>query len=102
MGSPRSASRRSRTGKSVRSTPVTTSLPGPRTAARTSSRSDPETYTHTGGCSALDRGALAAAGCAPGGYYNSSRSALDSLLTSQAELMKRVGTLEKKVDATRE
>ncbi|TMQ63413.1 MAG: tol-pal system protein YbgF [Candidatus Eisenbacteria bacterium] len=47
-------------------------------------------------------GALAAAGCAPGGYYNSSRSALDSLLTSQAELMKRVGTLEKKVDATRE
>ena len=43
-----------------------------------------------------------AAGCAPGGYYNTSQSALDSLLTSQAELMKRVGALERKVDATRE
>ncbi len=45
-------------------------------------------------------GALAAAGCAPGGYYNSSQTALDSLLTSQAEMMRRVAALEKKVDAT--
>ena len=47
-------------------------------------------------------GALAAAGCAPGGYYNTSRTALDSLLTTQAEMMKRVGALERKLDATRE
>ena len=45
-------------------------------------------------------GALAAAGCAPGGYYNTSRTALDSLLTSQAEMMRRVAALERKVDAT--
>ena len=44
--------------------------------------------------------AIAAAGCAPGGYYNTSQTALDSLLTSQAEMMRRVGALEKKVDAT--
>ena len=45
---------------------------------------------------------VAASGCAPGGYYNTSQSALDSLLTSQAEMMKRVGALERKVDANRE
>jgi tol-pal system protein YbgF len=45
---------------------------------------------------------VTAAGCAPGGYYNTSQSALDSLLTSQAEMMKRVSTLERKLDATRE
>jgi len=47
-------------------------------------------------------GAIAAAGCAPGGYYNTSQTALDSLLTTQAEMIKRVSALEKKVDATRE
>ena len=47
-------------------------------------------------------GAVVASGCAPGGYYNTSQSALDSLLTSQAEMMRRVSALEKKLDATRE
>jgi tol-pal system protein YbgF len=47
-------------------------------------------------------GAFLAAGCAPGGYYNTSQSALDSLLTSQAEMMKRVTALERKADAARE
>lgn len=46
--------------------------------------------------------ALAGPGCAPGGYYNQSQSALDSLLTSQADLMRRVDRLDKKVDTTRE
>lgn len=44
----------------------------------------------------------AAAGCAPGGYYNTSQGALDSLLTSQAEMMKRISALQKQVDANRE
>jgi len=45
---------------------------------------------------------IAAAGCAPGGYYNTSQTALDSLLTTQAEMMRRVGALERKMDAARE
>ncbi len=45
---------------------------------------------------------LVVAGCAPGGYYNTSQSALDSLLTTQGEMMKRVTALERKVDANRE
>jgi len=40
--------------------------------------------------------------CAPGGYYNTSQSALDSLLTSQAALAKRIDAMEKKLDITRE
>ena len=43
-----------------------------------------------------------ASGCAPGGYYNASQSSLDSLLTTQGEMMKRLTALERKVDATRE
>lgn len=46
--------------------------------------------------------ALAGSGCAPGGYYNQSQSALDSLLTTQAELVRRMDRLDKKVDTTRE
>lgn len=46
--------------------------------------------------------AVAAFGCAPSGYYRSSQSSLDSLLTSQAELLKHVNALDKKVDTTRE
>jgi len=47
-------------------------------------------------------GAVSAWGCAPGGYYHTSQSALDSLLTSQAELSRRITALEKKLDVTRE
>jgi tol-pal system protein YbgF len=46
--------------------------------------------------------ALAGSSCAPGGYYNTSQSALDSLLTSQAALAKRIDQMEKKLDLTRE
>jgi tol-pal system protein YbgF len=46
--------------------------------------------------------ALAGSSCAPGGYYNTSQSALDSLLTSQAALAKRIDAMEKKLDLTRE
>jgi tol-pal system protein YbgF len=46
--------------------------------------------------------AAGAFGCAPSGYYHSSQTSLDSLLTSQAELMKHVNTLDRKVDTTRE
>jgi tol-pal system protein YbgF len=45
---------------------------------------------------------LAGSSCAPGGYYNTSQSALDSLLTSQAALAKRIDNMEKKLDMTRE
>jgi tol-pal system protein YbgF len=45
---------------------------------------------------------LAGSSCAPGGYYNTSQSALDSLLTSQAALAKRIDIMEKKLDLTRE
>ena len=44
----------------------------------------------------------AGSSCAPGGYYNTSQSALDSLLTSQAALAKRIDAMEKKLDITRE
>jgi tol-pal system protein YbgF len=44
----------------------------------------------------------AGSSCAPGGYYNASQSALDSLLTSQAALAKRIDAMEKKLDITRE
>jgi len=46
--------------------------------------------------------AVAGSSCAPGGYYNTSQSALDSLLTSQAALAKRIDVMEKKLDLTRE
>jgi tol-pal system protein YbgF len=46
--------------------------------------------------------ALAAAGCAPGGYYNRSQDSLDSLVTSQAELIRRIDRIEKKLETTRE
>jgi tol-pal system protein YbgF len=44
----------------------------------------------------------AGSSCAPGGYYNASQSALDSLLTSQAALAKRIDAMERKLDITRE
>lgn len=47
-------------------------------------------------------GALAGPGCAPGGYYNQTQSSLDSLLTTQGEMMRRVERLEQKVDATQQ
>ncbi len=46
--------------------------------------------------------AFLASGCAPGGYYNTSQTALDSLLTTQGQMMKRITELERKVEATRE
>ncbi|HEY6572121.1 MAG TPA: tol-pal system protein YbgF [Candidatus Eisenbacteria bacterium] len=46
--------------------------------------------------------AAGAFGCAPSGYYRSSQSSLDSLLSSQAEMMKRINTLDRKVETTRE
>ncbi len=47
-------------------------------------------------------GALVAAGCAPSGYYGTTTTAIDSLLQSQADMMKRLTALERKADATRE
>lgn len=46
--------------------------------------------------------AAGAFGCAPSGYYRTSQSSLDSLLTTQAELMRRVNTLDRKIETTRE
>lgn len=46
--------------------------------------------------------AAGAFGCAPSGYYNASQSSLDSLLTQQHEILKRVDTLDRKVESTRE
>ncbi|HSQ60084.1 MAG TPA: tol-pal system protein YbgF [Acidobacteriota bacterium] len=46
--------------------------------------------------------AASAFGCAPSGYYRTSQTSLDSLLTSQAELLRRVNTLDRKVETTRE
>ena len=46
--------------------------------------------------------ALATSGCAPGGYYNRSQVSLDSLVTSQAELIRRIDRIEKKLETTRE
>jgi len=42
-----------------------------------------------------------ASGCAPSGYYRSTQSQLDSLLTTQAELTRRVDRLDRKADETR-
>lgn len=46
-------------------------------------------------------GAGAAAGCAPGNYYRVTQSQLDSLLTTQAELVRRVDRLDRKMEETR-
>jgi tol-pal system protein YbgF len=46
--------------------------------------------------------AVFGAGCAPSGYYRSTESSLDSLLTTQAQLQKRLLALEQKVEVTRE
>ncbi len=46
--------------------------------------------------------ALAAAGCAPSGYYRSTSSSLDSLITLQTQQQKRLATLEHEVANTRE
>ena len=46
--------------------------------------------------------AAIASGCAPGGYYRSSQSTLDSLLVLQTQTAKRVDTVESKIEATRE
>jgi len=46
--------------------------------------------------------AIAAAGCAPSGYYRSTSSSLDSLLTTQAQMQRRLSALEQKVESTRE
>jgi len=57
-------------------------------------------YTVAGALTALL--AAGAFGCAPSGYYRSSQSSLDSLLTSQAELLRRVNRLDAKVETTQE
>jgi len=41
-------------------------------------------------------------GCAPSGYYRSTQSSLDSLLATQAQLQKRIATLEQRIEVTRE
>ena len=46
--------------------------------------------------------AIAAAGCAPSGYYRSTSTSLDSLLTVNAQTNKRLTALEKEVANTRE
>jgi tol-pal system protein YbgF len=46
--------------------------------------------------------AAAAFGCAPSGYYRSTSSSLDSLLTLQAAQQRRIASLEKEIAATRE
>ena len=46
--------------------------------------------------------ALAAVGCAPSGYYRSTSSSLDSLLTLQAQQQRRISALEREIAATRE
>ncbi|HET9253156.1 MAG TPA: tol-pal system protein YbgF [Candidatus Eisenbacteria bacterium] len=55
-----------------------------------------------GAVAALTAAAAIAAGCAPGGYYRSSQSSLDSLLVLQTQTAKRVDMVEKKIEATRE
>jgi tol-pal system protein YbgF len=42
-----------------------------------------------------------APGCAPSGYFRATQDQLDSLLTTQADLMKRVDRLDKKLDEAR-
>lgn len=46
--------------------------------------------------------AAGAFGCAPSGYYRSSQSSLDSLLLSQAEVLRRVNRLDNKIELTQE
>jgi tol-pal system protein YbgF len=46
--------------------------------------------------------AASGSGCAPSGYYRTSQTSLDSLLTTQAEMMRRVNTLDRKVENTQE
>ena len=46
--------------------------------------------------------ALAAAGCAPRDYYANTQHELDSLLTVQGEVMRRLAALDRKIDTTRE
>jgi len=46
--------------------------------------------------------ALVAAGCAPSGYYRSTSSSLDTLVTLQTQQQKRLDTLEHEVANTRE
>jgi tol-pal system protein YbgF len=46
--------------------------------------------------------AVLALGCAPSGYYRSTSSSLDSLLTTNAQLQKRLGTLEREIASTKE
>ncbi|HYR52546.1 MAG TPA: tol-pal system protein YbgF [Candidatus Dormibacteraeota bacterium] len=45
---------------------------------------------------------IAATGCAPSGYYRSTSSSLDSLLTLQAQQQRRIAALEAEIAATRE
>jgi tol-pal system protein YbgF len=42
-----------------------------------------------------------AAGCAPSGYYRVTQDQLDSLLTTQADLVRRVDRLDRKLEETR-
>ncbi len=46
--------------------------------------------------------ALAAAGCAPSGYYRSTTTSLDSLVTLQSQQQKRLAALEQEIATTRE
>lgn len=56
----------------------------------------------TGAVATFTVAAAIASGCAPGGYYRSSQSTLDSLLVLQTQTAKRVDTVESKIEATRE
>lgn len=46
--------------------------------------------------------ALAAAGCAPSGYYVNTQAQLDSMLVVQGDIVRRLNALDRKVDSTRE
>jgi tol-pal system protein YbgF len=46
--------------------------------------------------------ALASAGCAPSGYYRSTTTSLDSLVTLQGQQQKRLASLEREIASTRE
>lgn len=46
--------------------------------------------------------AIATAGCAPRDYYANTSAQLDSLLTTQADMQKRIAALDRKVENTRE
>lgn len=45
--------------------------------------------------------AMAGAGCAPGNYYRDTQAQLDSLLVTQADLVRRVDRLDRKLEETR-